>query len=257
MKRSVVICGVNTANLPKMSSQEATEIIKKIKAGDNAAKDYFIYCNMRLVLSCAQRFSQSKENMDDIFQVGCVGLLKAIDNFNTDLNVKFSTSAVPMILGEIKRFIRDSSAMRVSRSIRDTAYLVLKSREKLSMNLGDEASLEAVASDLNLTLKEVCEAIDSVSVPMSLDEAIYSDTEGSINLMEHIKDESASIEKWMNNMDLDKAILSLDEREKEILSMRYFIGNTQMEVSDKIGISQAQVSRIEKNALDTIKRFMT
>jgi len=220
------------------------------------AKDYFIYCNMRLVLSVSQRFVSSKENMDDIFQVGCVGLLKAVDNFDPTLNVQFSTYAVPMILGEVKRFLRDSSAMRVSRSLRDTAYSVLKSKEKLQKDRQDEISLEEIASDLNLTIREVYDAIDAVSTPISLDEVYYNDANEELRLDEHIADNEHSIEKWIDHTDLLDAIKLLEDREREILNLRYFMGKTQMEVSDSVGISQAQVSRLEKNALNHIKNSL-
>ncbi len=256
MARRVYICGIDTSSLPKITREESENLLKKIKAGDETAKDYYIYCNMRLVLSVAQRFVSSKENMDDIFQVGCVGLLKAIDNFDITLNVQFSTYAVPMIIGEIKRFLRDSSAMRVSRSLRDTAYLVLKSKEKLQSNRDDEVGLEEVASDLNLTIREVYDAIDAISTPISLDESFFNDGDEEMRLDEHIADTEHSVEKWIDHTDLLDAIKQLDEREREILNLRYFIGKTQMEVSDTVGISQAQVSRLEKNALAHIKKSL-
>ena len=256
MSRRVYICGIDTSVLPKLTHEESANLLNRIKAGDESAKDYYIYCNMRLVLSVAQRFVSSKENMDDIFQVGCVGLLKAIDNFDTTLNVQFSTYAVPMIIGEIKRFLRDSSALRVSRSIRDTAYLVLKSKEKLQKDRSDDVSMEEVATDLNLTLREVYDAIDAISTPLSLDDSIKTDGDEEMRLDEHIADTEHSIEKWINHADLLDAIKLLDEREREILNLRYFIGKTQMEVSDAVGISQAQVSRLEKNALEHIKKCL-
>lgn len=256
MARRVYICGIDTSSLPKLTHAEAGDLMLRIKAGDEAAKDYYIYCNMRLVLSVAQRFVSSKENMDDIFQVGCVGLLKAIDNFDVTLNVQFSTYAVPMIIGEIKRFLRDSSAMRVSRSIRDTAYLVLKSKEKLQKDRCDEVSLEEVATDLNLTIREVYDAIDAIATPLSLDDSIKTDGDEEMRLDEHIADTEHSVEKWVDHTDLLDAIKNLDDREREILNLRYFIGKTQMEVSSAVGISQAQVSRLEKNALEHIKKCL-
>lgn len=256
MAKKVYICNINTSEIPKLNSNETLEILKRIKNGDEQAKDYFIYCNMRLVLSIAQRFGDMKENLDDIFQVGCVGLMKAIDNFDMTLNVKFSTYAVPMIIGEIKRFLRDCSSLRVSRSLRDTAYMVLKSKEKLSKDRTDEVSLEEVANDLNLTLFEVADAIDAISDPLSLDDSLQTDTDETLSLGEHIADESQDAEKWTQRTDLLDAVKKLDEREKEILNLRYFVGKTQMEVSNHIGISQAQVSRLEKNALNAIKRFI-
>ena len=256
MSRRVYICGIDTSSLPKLTHEQSTSLLSKIKSGDEVAKDYYIYCNMRLVLSVAQRFVTAKENMDDIFQVGCVGLLKAIDNFDITLNVQFSTYAVPMIIGEIKRFLRDSSAMRISRSIRDTAYMVLKSKEKLQKDRSDDVSMEEVATDLNITIREVYDAIDAISSPLSLDDSIKTDGDEEMRLDEHIADTEHSIEKWINHTDLLDAIKNLDDREREILNLRYFIGKTQMEVSDAVGISQAQVSRLEKNALEHIKKCL-
>ena len=256
MARKVYICNINTAELPKLNAEQTSEMLKRIKGGDEMAKNELIYCNMRLVLSVAQRFADTKESMDDIFQVGCVGLMKAIDNFDMTLNVKFSTYAVPMIIGEIKRFIRDSSSLRVSRSIRDTAYMVLKSKERLSKDRTDEVRLEEIASDLNLTLFEVADAIDSISEPLSLDDSFQTDTDETMSLAEHIADENQDSEKWTEHADLMEAMKKLDFREKQILNLRYFIGKTQMEVSNSIGISQAQVSRLEKNALERIKKFI-
>lgn len=256
MARRVYICGIDTSSLPKLSNKEATELMLRIKSGDQAAKDYYIYCNMRLVLSVAQKFVATNENMDDIFQVGCVGLLKAIDNFDVSLNLQFSTYAVPMILGEIKRHLRDSSAMRVSRSLRDTAYMVLKSKEKLQTSRNEEISMEEVATDLNITIREVYDAIDAITAPLSLDDSIKTDGDEEMRLEDHIADTEHSIERWINHTDLLDAIQRLDEREKQILKLRYFVGKTQMEVSDFVGISQAQVSRLEKNALAHIKRCL-
>jgi len=256
MARRVYICGIDTSTLPKLTHEQSALLLNKIKSGDEQAKDYYIYCNMRLVLSVAQRFVSSKENMDDIFQVGCVGLMKAIDNFDVTLNVQFSTYAVPMIIGEIKRFLRDSSALRVSRSLRDTAYLVLKSKEKLQKDRSEDVGLEEVATDLNLTIREVYDAIDAIATPLSLDDSIKTDGDEEMRLDEHIADTEHSIEKWINHTDLLDAIEKLDDREREILNLRYFIGKTQMEVSSAVGISQAQVSRLEKNALEHIKKCL-
>ena len=256
MARRVYICGIDTSTLPKITREESEQILKKIKAGDEQAKDYYIYCNMRLVLSVAQRFVSCKENMDDIFQVGCVGLLKAIDNFDISLNVQFSTYAVPMIIGEIKRFLRDSSVMRVSRSIRDTAYMVLKSKEKLQTGRSDEVGLEEVANDLNITIREVYDAIDAISTPLSLDESFFNEGDEEMRLDEHIADTEHSVEKWIDHTDFLDAIKQLNDLERIIINLRYFIGKTQMEVSDSVGISQAQVSRLEKNALAHIKKSL-
>ena len=256
MARRVYICGIDTSSLPKLTHEESASLLERIKAGDEQAKDYYVYCNMRLVLSVAQRFLSCKENMDDIFQVGCVGLMKAVDNFDTSLNVQFSTYAVPMILGEIKRFLRDSSVLRVSRSLRDTAYMVLKSKEKLQTDRYDEVGLEEVAKDLNITIREVYDAIDAISAPISLDDSYHTDGDEEVRLDEHIADTEHSIEKWIDHTDLLDAIKNLDEREREILNLRYFVGKTQMEVSDSVGLSQAQVSRLEKNALAHIKKSL-
>ncbi len=256
MARRVYICGIDTSTLPKLTHAESADLLNKIKKGDENAKDYFIYCNMRLVLSVAQRFMTCKENMDDVFQVGCVGLIKAIDNFDISLNVQFSTYAVPMILGEIKRFLRDSSALRVSRSLRDTAYQVLQSKERLGKDRVEDVKLEEVAKDLNLTIREVYDAIDAISTPLSLDDAIAGEGEEDLHLSDKIADTEHSVEKWIDHTDLLDAIKLLDEREREILNLRYFIGKTQMEVSDTVGISQAQVSRLEKNALEHIKKSL-
>ena len=256
MARRVYICGVDTSSLPKITNQQSIELLQRIKSGDENAKDYYIFCNMRLVLSIAQRFINSKENMDDIFQVGCVGLMKAIDNFDVSLNVQFSTYAVPMIIGEIKRFLRDGSTMRVSRSLRDTAYQVMKSKERLQQDRADEVNIEEVATDLNLTIREVYDAIDAISSPLSLDDALVNESDEEMKLSDQIADTEHSVDKWIDHTDLLDAIKLLDEREREILNLRYFVGKTQMEVSDEVGISQAQVSRLEKNALEHIRKTL-
>ena len=254
MVKRVFVSGINTSTLPKISYKEANELLEKIKQGDEASKDYFFMCNMRLVLSISQRFMTSKENINDIFQVGCLGLLKAIDNFDLSVGVRFSTYAVPMIVGEIKRFLRDNSAMRVSRSLRDIAYKVLKSKERLSKEY-EEVTLEQVASDLDIPLREVIDAIDALADPISLSDPIYSDGEDTITMQDSLVDGGITPEKLTNNMVLSDAIDLLEPRERQILSLRYFSGKTQMEVSDSIGISQAQVSRLEKNALNHIKDY--
>lgn len=256
MARRVYICGVDTSSLPKITNQQSIELLQRIKSGDENAKDYYIFCNMRLVLSIAQRFINSKENMDDIFQVGCVGLMKAIDNFDVSLNVQFSTYAVPMIIGEIKRFLRDGSAMRVSRSLRDTAYQVMKSKERLQQDRAEEVNIEEVATDLNLTIREVYDAIDAISSPLSLNDALVNESDEEMKLSDQIADTEHSVDKWIDHTDLLDAIKLLDEREREILNLRYFVGKTQMEVSDEVGISQAQVSRLEKNALEHIRKTL-
>ncbi len=255
MSNKVVICGVDTSTLPKFSAAELAELMSRLKQGDEDAKQKFIYGNMRLVLSVVQRFSNRKENMDDLFQVGCVGLLKAVENFDMSLNVKFSTYAVPMIIGEIRRFLRDNSAIRVSRSLRDIAYRALQSRERLGATLQREPTLEEIALDLDTPYRQVACALDAISEPMSLSEPLYSDDPDATELGEHIADASNTDEKWINNMSIHDALLSLAPREKKILLLRYYRGKTQVEVSEEIGISQAQVSRLEKNALNIVKKF--
>lgn len=252
----VEICGVNTAKLPLLSNEEKESLFTKIKQGDLFAREEYIRGNLRLVLSIIQRFSGNNENVDDLFQIGCIGLIKAIDNFDVTQGVKFSTYAVPMIIGEIKRFLRDSSAMRVSRSLRDTAYQVMKSKERLQQDNPNEVGIEEVASDLNLTIREVYDAIDAISSPLSLDDALMSESDEEMKLADQIADNEHSVEKWIDHTDLLDAIKQLDEREREILNLRYFIGKTQMEVSDQVGISQAQVSRLEKNALEHIRQSL-
>ncbi|MBQ8762324.1 MAG: RNA polymerase sporulation sigma factor SigG [Clostridia bacterium] len=257
MSGKVLICGINTSELPVYSAEEMAEMMISIKQGDEDAKQKFIYGNMRLVLSVIQRFMARKSYcQDDLFQVGCVGLIKAIDNFNISLNVKFSTYAVPMIIGEIRRFLRDNNPIRVSRSLRDIAYKALQSREKLEKNLQREATLEEIAADMEIPYYQVVHALDAISEPMSLDEPLYTDDLESTSLSEHITDEQNTDEKWIDNVSIKDAICTLNSREKKILMLRYYLGKTQIEVSEEIGISQAQVSRLEKNALNVVKKFL-
>lgn len=254
MANRVVITGVNTALLPKLSGSEQAELMKKVKEGDEKARELFATCNMRLVLSVVQRFINRKENTDDIFQVGCVGLMKAIDNFDVNLNVKFSTYAVPMIVGEIKRFLRDNNSIRVSRSMRDTAYQALKVKEQLMKESDKEPNITDIALKLDLPVNEVAIALDAISEPMSMSEPIYSDGEDTIFLDDQVSDSFDSENKWLEDINLKESLKNLDDREREILMLRYYIGKTQMEVSDEVGISQAQVSRLEKNAIDAIRK---
>ena len=250
----VVITGIDTNHLPKLTGKEQLELMKKIKTGDRCAREQFAICNMRLVLSVVQRFRGRCENTDDIFQVGCVGLMKAIDNFDINQNVKFSTYAVPMILGEIKRFLRDNNSVRVSRSLRDTAYKVLKAREQLINNNSEEPSVDMVADFLQVPVSEVAIALEAISEPMSLCDPVYNDGDDTIYLMDQVSDSKDCEDKWIENLNLKDALSKLDEREKEIVMLRYYVGKTQMEVSEEIGISQAQVSRLEKNAIKQIKK---
>ena len=254
MGNKVEITGVNTSTLPKLTGKQMLELMNRIKLGDKMARDEFAYANMRLVLSVVQRFNATKDIMDDIFQVGCVGLMKAIDNFDVNLNVKFSTYAVPMIVGEIKRFLRDNNSIRVSRSLRDIAYRALKAREELSKDRIDEPRLEEIAEKLDVELKDVAVALDAISAPLSLGDPVYNDGDDTIFLMDQVSDSKNNEENWLENINLKEALKKLNPREKEIVLLRYYIGKTQMEVSEQVGISQAQVSRLEKTAIEQIKK---
>lgn len=254
MGNKVEITGVNTSTLPKLNGKQLAELMEKVKTGDKLARNKFAYANMRLVLSVVQRFNTPKENMDDIFQVGCIGLMKAIDNFDVSLNVKFSTYAVPMIIGEIKRFLRDNNSIRVSRSLRDIAYRALKAREELTKDRIDEPKLEEIAEKLDVKLKDVAIALDAISAPISLGDPVYNDGDDTIYLMDQVSDNKNSEEIWLENINLKDALSKLNPREKEIVMLRYYIGKTQMEVSKEVGISQAQVSRLEKTAIEQIKK---
>lgn len=254
MGNKVEITGVNTATLPKLNGKQLAELMLKVKQGDKLAREEFAYANMRLVLSVVQRFNASKETVDDIFQVGCVGLMKAIDNFDVGLNVKFSTYAVPMIIGEIKRFLRDNNSIRVSRSLRDIAYRALKAKEELSKDRVDEPRLEEIAEKIDVKLKDVAIALDAISSPVSLGDAVFDDGEDTIYLMDQVADSKSSEEIWLENINLKDALSKLNPREKEIVLLRYYIGKTQMEVSEEVGISQAQVSRLEKTAINEIRK---
>ncbi|MDR1906334.1 MAG: sigma-70 family RNA polymerase sigma factor [Clostridiales bacterium] len=255
MSHRVEICGVNTSNLPKINSAQSLELIKKIQNGDDAAREYFIICNIRLVLSLVQRFG-TKAGSDDLFQVGCVGLIKALNNFDTSLNVRFSTYAVPMIIGEIRRFLRDSSTLKISRNIRDIAYKAMQAREKLEASGRDDPSLTEIAAEIDIPLTEISCALDAICDPVSLYESVFNDGDSSIMLMEQISDTKNTDEKWIEETALKEAVKKLPERERNIIYMRYYLGKTQTEISDEIKISQAQVSRLEKNALAQIKKHM-
>ena len=250
----VVITGIDTNSLPKLSGKEQLELMQKLKAGDKQAREDFAICNMRLVLSVLQRFRGRCNNTDDLFQVGCVGLMKAIDNFDVSQNVKFSTYAVPMIIGEIKRFLRDNNSVRVSRSLRDTAYKVLKAREELIRTNGEEPSVDMVSEFLDVPVNEVAIALEAISEPMSLCDPVYNDGDDTIYLMDQVSDSKDCEDRWVENLNLKDALSKLNDREKEIVMLRYYVGKTQMEVSEEIGISQAQVSRLEKNAIKEIRK---
>lgn len=250
--RKVEICGVDTAGLPKLTAKESEALMLKLKAGDKRAREQFIVGNMRLVLSLVKRFRIKNLGVDDVFQAGCVGLIKAIDGFDVSVGVKFSTYAVPMIVGEIKRYLRDGNSLRVSRSIRDTAYRVLKAREAIEAR-DEEATIEKIAKELGVVEREVVYALDAISDPVSLYEPVYNKAGDTLLLMDQLCDEKNTDEIWTEHVALSEAMAKLGEREKKILYLRYYQGKTQTEISEEVGISQAQVSRLEKNALKDIR----
>jgi len=253
MASRVEISGVNTSQLPKLTHKETIDLIKKAQKGDANARDTFLLGNMRLVLSVVQKFMGKKENIDDIFQVGFIGLIKAMNNFDVSYNLRFSTYAVPMIIGEIRRFLRDNSAVRISRSIRDTAYQVLQTRQLLEATGNIEASLEQIAATLDMPLKKVVYAMDAISDPVSLFDPVYQDSDETVMIMDQISDPRSTDENWIKSVCISEAMNALTEREKLILLMRFYEGKTQVEVADEIGISQAQVSRLEKTAICDLK----
>ncbi len=255
MINKVEICGVNTSKLPVLTNKEKDELFIKIKQGDEEARNEFIRGNLRLVLSVIQRFYGRGENPDDLFQIGCIGLIKSIDNFDLSQGVQFSTYAVPMIIGEIRRYLRDNNSIRVSRSVRDLAYKTIQFKEKHNKEKGKEPTIEEIAKELSVEKEEIAFALDAIQTPVSLQEPIYNDGVESIYIMDQVKDSKNSDENWAENMTIEEALKRLNEKEKKIIIKRYFDGRTQMEVADEIGISQAQVSRLEKNALENIKRY--
>jgi RNA polymerase sporulation-specific sigma factor len=252
----VEICGVNTAKLPVLTNAQMRKLFQAFQNGDSSARTQLINGNLRLVLSVIQRFANRGEFVDDLFQVGCIGLMKAIDNFDLTQNVKFSTYAVPMIIGEIRRYLRDNNPLRVSRSIRDIAYKALQIRESLINRYSREPSVREIASELNLPQEEIVFAMDAIQDPVSLFEPIYHDGGDPIFVMDQIKDEKNQDQHWLEDITLRDALDKLNEREKLILTMRFFEGKTQMEVADEIGISQAQVSRLEKAALHHMRKYL-
>ena len=256
MLGKVEICGVNTAHLPTLSAAQTDALLRRAKQGDAQAREALVEGNLRLVLSVIQRFSGRGENADDLFQVGCVGLLKAIDNFDISQNVRFSTYGVPMIIGEIRRYLRDNSAIRVSRSMRDTAYRVLQAREKLQREQQREPTVEQIARELDIPREEVVFAMDAVCDPVSLFEPVYSDGGDAVCVMDQVRDDRNTDEDWLEQIALKDAMEQLNARERMILALRFCDGKTQMEISTEIGISQAQVSRLEKNAIRNIKKNM-
>ena len=245
----VEICGVNTSKLKTLTDEEKRELLQRSKEGDGAARDELIYGNLRLVLSIIQRFSGRRENVDDLFQVGCIGLVKAVDNFNLELDVKFSTYAVPMIIGEIRRYLRDNNSVRISRSMRDLAYRALQAREELTRERERDPSAEEIAERLGEPRESVVRALEAIVEPISLYEPVYSENGDSIYVMDQLSDTSAEDEHWVENIALRDAMNKLSERERRIIEMRFYQSKTQMEIAQSIGISQAQVSRLEKGAL--------
>ncbi|MCD7777919.1 MAG: RNA polymerase sporulation sigma factor SigG [Clostridiales bacterium] len=256
MRQKVEICGVNTSKLPILKEEEKEKLIKKIKAGDKEAKKEYIYGNLRLVLSVIQRFMGRGESPDDIFQVGCIGLIKAINNFDVSQNVKFSTYAVPMIIGEIRRHLRDYNPIRVSRSLRDTAYKALQARERLTNSLSRETTIDEIAKELEIDRCEVVMALDAIQDPVSLFEPVYHDGTDALFVMDQVSDDKNTDNSWVENIALSEALKKLTDREKNIIDLRFFRGRTQMEVAEEIGISQAQVSRLEKSALKNMRKYM-
>lgn len=256
MASKVEICGVNTAKLPLYKEAEMMEMIEKVKAGDMETRDKFIQGNLRLVLSVIQRFSNRGENPDDLFQVGCIGLIKALDNFDTGHGVKFSTYAVPMIIGEIRRYLRDNNSIRVSRSMRDLAYKSMQARENLASRLQREPTVTEIAEELDARREDVVMALESIQEPVSLFEPVFHDDGDAIYVMDQVQDTKNTDVKWIENLSLSEAMKKLSPRERHILNMRFFEGKTQMEVAKEISISQAQVSRLEKNALKYMRKYV-
>ncbi len=254
MLGKVEICGVNTSKLKVLKNEEMTQLMARAKQGDQEARNALVEGNLRLVLSVIQRFSSSDESPDDLFQVGCIGLLKAVQNFDPSLGVRFSTYGVPMISGEIRRFLRDSSPIRVSRGLRDTAYRVLQTREAMAKAQQKEPTMEEIAQALELPVEEVNYAMDAIASPMSLHEPIYSDGGDPLTVMDQVRDTKNTDEMWIEHIALREAMKKLDDREKRILALRFYDGRTQMEVAGEVGISQAQVSRLEKNAISQIRK---
>ncbi|MEZ0535674.1 RNA polymerase sporulation sigma factor SigG [Caldicellulosiruptoraceae bacterium PP1] len=252
----VDICGVNTSTLPVLSHEEKMELLLKMKNGDIEARQQFIEGNLRLVLSVVQKFINRGENLDDLFQVGCIGLIKAIDNFDLSQNVKFSTYAVPMIIGEIRRYLRDNNSIRISRSLKDTAYKALKIKEKYMNDNHKEPTLEEIASELSISKEDLVFALDSIQEPISLYEPLFQESSDTLYVVDQVSDQKSNENVWLENIALKDALRKLTKREKEILYFRFFRGKTQMEVANIIGISQAQVSRLEKSALNHIKKQM-
>ena len=257
MQGKVEICGVNTSRLNVLSQVEMDTLLRRAKEGDTAAREKLIEGNLRLVLSVIQRFDKRGENPDDLFQVGCIGLIKAIANFDPDKQVRFSTYGVPMIAGEVRRYLRDNSAIRVSRSIRDVAYRVLQCKEAMTTTMGREPTLEEIAQALELSPEEVNQALDAVCAPVSLYDPVYADGGDPLTVMDQVRDTKNTEDGWMDHITLQNAFRALNDREKQILSLRFYDGKTQMEVANSLGISQAQVSRLEKGAIGQMRKAVS
>lgn len=256
MLHKVEICGVNTSSLPVLKREEKQKLMLRIKEGDESAREEFVNGNLRLVLSVIQRFSQRGEYMDDLFQIGCIGLIKAIDNFDLSQNVQFSTYAVPMIIGEVRRYLRDNNSIRVSRSLKDIAYRALNVKEQLINKNQKEPTIDEIAKEMEMKKEEVVFALESIVEPMSLFEPVYNDSGDAVFVMDQVKDEKNSDSSWIEEIALNEAMSRLSEREKKVLDLRFFQGRTQMEVAEEIDISQAQVSRIEKSAIDHMRKYI-
>ena len=254
----VEICGVNTAKLPLLTEDEKKDLWKRIKAGDSQARETYIKGNLRLVLSVLKRFSNHSENMDDLFQIGCIGLMKSVDNFAPSMEVKFSTYAVPMIVGEIRRYLRDTgSSIRISRSLRDTAYKAIVARENLSRKNCSEPTLEEISKESGIEVEDIVYALDAMQSPLSLYDPVYNDGGDTLYVMDQISDKKNREENWVEHLSLNDALSTLEPREQSIIRLRFFEGKTQMEVAEEIHISQAQVSRLEKNALRAMEKYLS
>ena len=256
MVNKVELCGVNTSKLPLLKEEEKAELFQRIQEGDEEAREKYIKGNLRLVLSVIKRFEGSSENADDLFQIGCVGLMKAVDHFDPDRLVKFSTYVVPMIIGEIRRYLRDNSSIRVSRSLRDTAYKAIYAKEGYVRRYMKEPTVQEIADEIGIAKEDVVFALDAIQVPMSLHEPVYSDGGDTLYVMDQVSDKKNREENWVEELSLDAAMERLNERERYIITLRFFEGKTQMEVAEQICISQAQVSRLEKNALKTMRKYL-
>lgn len=252
----VEICGVNTAKLPVLTNAQKEELFDRIDKGDKKAREEFLYGNLRLVLSIVQRFGGGNENIDDLFQIGCIGLIKALDNFDRSLNVQFSTYACPMILGEVRRYLRDSNQIRVSRSLKDTAYKAIYMKENYIKNHQKEPTINEIAAEIGVDKEDIVMALDAIQTPLSLYEPVYSEGGDTLYVMDQVSDKKNKEEKWVQDIALQEALDRLPDRERNIIELRFFRGRTQMEVANEVGISQAQVSRLEKNALKSMRGYL-